>query len=244
VRAIGLLGHSEGGLIAPLAADGNADVAFMVLLAGPAVDGNTVIISQSRAIAAADGNPPAAVDAIEAQQRAVYACFGAIEQPLAELDACLVEVLADQGIGEADSAPLRAQVETPGWRYFVAYDPAPVLRRTRVPALALNGSLDVQVVASVNIPAFEAAFAEARNARASVLELEGLNHMFQHATTGSFREYAQIEETMAPEVLTQISEWIRSARALHQPEARLLGSRRGAHSSLVRSRTWYVVRTT
>lgn len=79
---------------------------------------------------------------------------------------------------------------------------------TLVPVLALNGSLDPQVLADVNVPALEAALQEAGNERASVLKLEGLNHLFQHATTGSPREYAQIQETMAPEVLTQISEWI------------------------------------
>jgi hypothetical protein len=83
-----------------------------------------------------------------------------------------------------------------------------VLRRTRVPVLALNGTLDLQVLASVNVPVLEAAFEEAGNEQASVFELEGLNHLFQHATTGSPKEYAQIEETMAPAVLAQISEWI------------------------------------
>jgi len=208
VSTIGLVGHSEGGLIGPLVADGNADVGFLVLLAGPAVDGKTVLISQSRAIAAADGTPPAALDAAEAQQRALYACVGAPEQPLAELDACLAGVLSEAGVSEADGAPIRAQLETPWLRWFMSYDPAPVLRRTLVPVLALNGSLDLQVLADVNVPALQAAFQEAGNERASVFELEGLNHLFQHATTGSPSEYARIQETMAPEVLTQISDWI------------------------------------
>lgn len=208
VGAIGLVGHSEGGLIAPLVADGNADVRFLVLLAGPAVDGKTLLISQARAIGAAAGDPPAVLDAAEAAQRALYACVGAPEQPLAELDACLVGVLSDEGVSEADGAPIRAQLEAPWLRWFLSYDPAPVLRRTLVPVLALNGSLDLQVLASVNVPAFEAAFQEAENERASVFELEGLNHFFQHATTGSPDEYVQIEETMAPAVLAQIAEWI------------------------------------
>jgi len=117
-------------------------------------------------------------------------------------------VLSEAGVSEADGAPIRAQLETPWLRWFMSYDPAPVLRRTLVPVLALNGSLDLQVLADVNVPALQAAFQEAGNERASVFELERLNHLFQHATTGSPSEYARIQETMAPEVLTQISDWI------------------------------------
>ena len=83
-----------------------------------------------------------------------------------------------------------------------------MLRRTLLPVLALNGSLDLQVLASVNVPALRAAFEAAGNERASVMELVGYNHLFQSATTGSPREYGQIEETMAPAVLTQITDWI------------------------------------
>jgi hypothetical protein len=90
-------------------------------------------------------------------------------------------------------------------RWFLTYDPAPVLRRTRVPVLALNGSLDLQVLASLNVSVMEAAFQEAGNEQASVFELSGLNHLFQHAVTGSPSEYGLIPETMAPEVLTQIA---------------------------------------
>jgi uncharacterized protein len=208
VGTIGLIGHSEGGIIAPLVADGNADVGFLVLLAGPAIDGEAVLVSQVRAIGAANGSPPAELDVVEAQQRALYACFEGPDQPLAELDACLSTVLASQAASEAETAPLRADLERPWMRWFMTYDPAPVLRRTLVPLLALNGSLDLQVLASLNVPALEAAFQEAGNERASVFELPGLNHLFQHATTGSPSEYAQIEETMAPEVLSQIAEWI------------------------------------
>ena len=206
LSAVGLAGHSEGGLIAPLVADGNSDVAFLVLLAAPAVDGKTILISQSRAIASADGASDAALDAAEAQQRALYACFDDLAATAAELDACLRGVLTSVGVSE--SAPLLAELERPWMRWFMTYDPVPVLRRTRIPVLALTGSLDLQVLTSVNVPPMRAAFQEAGNDQAVVSELEGLNHLFQHATTGSPAEYGSIAETMAPEVLTQIAEWI------------------------------------
>jgi alpha-beta hydrolase superfamily lysophospholipase len=208
VASVGLVGHSEGGLIAPLVADGNADVSFLVLLAGPSVDGATIILSQGRAIGAADGATPADLDASEAQQRAAFTCLEDPAAALAGVDACLRQALA--GLTEPELNPLLAQLESPWMRWFLTYDPAPVLRRTSVPVLALNGSLDLQVLASVNVPVMEAAFQEAGNERASVFELPGLNHLFQHAVTGSPSEYGPITETMAPEVLTQIAGWIGS----------------------------------
>ena len=210
VGSIGLVGHSEGGIVAPLAADENADVSFLVLLAAPGVDGRTIILSQQRAINAADGLPPAVVDAAAAQQEAIFACFEGPEQADEALDACLRQVLTGAGLGPAELASTLAQLEMPWWRWFVSYDPAPVLRRTQVPVLALNGSLDLQVLASVNLPPLRAALEEAGNTDATVSELPGYNHLFQRATTGSPSEYVQIEQTMAPEVLTQIADWIGS----------------------------------
>jgi pimeloyl-ACP methyl ester carboxylesterase len=226
VGSIGLVGHSEGGIVGPLAADGNAEVRFLVLLAGPGVDGETTILSQSRAIAAAQGATPAELDADEAQQRAVYACYrtpGAVEADAgtdagaladagevseADLDTCLRRELAAAGLSDADMAPLLAELESPWRRFFVTYDPVPVLQRSQVPVLALNGSLDLQVLADVNLPPIRAALEEAGNPSSLVTELPGLNHLFQHATTGAPDEYGTITETMSPDVPAQIIEWI------------------------------------
>jgi pimeloyl-ACP methyl ester carboxylesterase len=210
VGQIGLVGHSEGGLIAPLVADGSTDVGFLVLLAGPGVDGKTVLVSQSRAIGAANGLDAAELDASEELQHALYDCFGDPNDPLSTLDSCLREQLSSAGVSGEELASTLAQLETPWMRQFVVYDPAPVLRRTQVPVLALNGSLDLQVLASVNVPALERAFREGGNAQAVVEDLPELNHLFQHAMTGSPAEYGLIDETMAAEVLTRIADWIES----------------------------------
>lgn len=207
VGQVGLVGHSEGGLIAPLAADGN-DVGFLVLLAGPGVDGKTLLVSQSRAIGAANGASAVELDENQALQQALYDCFGDPDDAVAALDACLRQELTKVGVSGEELAAILAQLETPWMRQFVVYDPAPVLRRTQIPVLALNGSLDLQVLASENVPALERAFQEGGNVQAAVEELPGLNHLFQHAMTGSPAEYGRIEETMDPEVLTRIADWI------------------------------------
>ena len=222
VGHIGLVGHSEGGLIAPIVAEGDAGIAFLVLLAGPAVNGASIILSQGRAIGAAQGASAAELDANEALQRALFACFGSggstvdagtdaapvSERGDAAVDACLRQVLTGAGLSGAELDGNLRQFESPWMRFFATYDPAPALRRVRVPVLALNGSLDLQVLASLNLPILRQALAEAGNARSLVSELPGLNHLFQHAMTGAPAEYGAITETIAPEVLSQITGWI------------------------------------
>jgi pimeloyl-ACP methyl ester carboxylesterase len=208
VATLGLAGHSEGGLLAPLVAREKSEVDFLVLLAAPGVDGKTILISQSRAVAAAQGVPGPELDAVEAQQQAAYACFGAPDAPIAALDACLRAALV--GVTGADLEATLTTLETPWMRYFVTYDPAPVLRQTQIPVLALNGSLDLQVLAPLNLGAIDSALREAENPAVSIRELAGLNHLFQHAVTGLPSEYGSIEETFAPEALTLITDWIAS----------------------------------
>lgn len=207
VSVIGLIGHSEGGLIAPMVADGNADVGFIVLLAGPGVPGGEVFVTQDRAIAAAAGAPASELDAAEAIERRLFACFRETSDAT-ELDQKLRAILASEGVTGADQDDTVATLNTPWMRYFVTADPIPVLARTTIPVLALTGSLDLQVLADVNLPPIQDALQTAGNTRATVKKLAGLNHLFQHAGTGSPAEYGAIAETMAPDVLSQISSWI------------------------------------
>jgi pimeloyl-ACP methyl ester carboxylesterase len=204
---IGLIGHSEGGLLGPMAADANPDVAFLVLLAGPGVPGDQTLISQAHAISVAEGTPPAQLAQADALNPRIYACFRATSDPK-ELETQLRAVLASSGATAAQQASALAELTTPWMRFFVTYDPAPVLTRTRIPVLALNGSLDLQVLPDLNLPPIQQALQDAGNQQATVQKLEGLNHLFQHATTGSPMEYGTIDETMAPEVLAQIAGWI------------------------------------
>jgi uncharacterized protein len=205
--AIGLVGHSEGGIVGPMAADGNPDVAFLVLLAGPGESGDQIIIHQDRAIGAAMGVPPDQLDQQEALDKSLYACFYQTSDP-AVLDQLLRAVLTQAGVTGAEQDATVAGLNTPWMRYFVTYDPIPVLKRTRIPVLALDGSLDTQVVADQNLPPIQAALTAAGNLDATTQKLPGLNHLFQHAITGSPTEYGEITETMAPEVLAEVPDWI------------------------------------
>jgi fermentation-respiration switch protein FrsA (DUF1100 family) len=126
-------------------------------------------------------------------------------------EAALGPALRQKLIGLVPEAQIDAQIATlrsPWYRFFLAYDPAPALRSLRCPVLALNGEKDLQVPAGPNAAAIRAALEAGGNTRSQVEELPGLNHLFQHATTGSPNEYARIEETIAPEVLEKISTWI------------------------------------
>jgi fermentation-respiration switch protein FrsA (DUF1100 family) len=107
---------------------------------------------------------------------------------------------------EMDGALLVNQVSGPWFRYFLTYDPAPNLARIRVPVLALDGSLDRQVPPVENLAAIRAAMNNNRDFTA--IELPGLNHLFQPATTGAVGEYADIETTVAPVALQTMGDWL------------------------------------
>jgi hypothetical protein len=109
-----------------------------------------------------------------------------------------------------------AQINGPWFRFFLSFDPADVLRRVRVPVLAINGEKDLQVPAKSNLAAIEQALREGGNQDVTTVELAGLNHLFQTAESGSPSEYSTIEETMAPEALETISGWIRRATGLER----------------------------
>lgn len=204
-KRIGLIGHSEGGLIAPLAVRDNPDVAFAVLWAGTAVSGREVIVEQVRAVARSNGGTPEQVAAAGEQERKlVDAIAGARDD--ASAYAAAIKVVSPNG--PPSEAMARGIKRSSGawFRNFVNYDPAPTLRALRIPVLALVGGKDVQVVASQNTPALRAALAG--NPRAKVMELPGLNHLFQTAGTGSPAEYGKIEETIAPSALKIMGDWI------------------------------------
>lgn len=106
---------------------------------------------------------------------------------------------------------MRSQLDimtSPCMRHFLGYDPAPTLKRVRVPVLAINGLLDLQVPAQQNLPAIEAALKAGGNTSVKIVELRDLNHLFQKATTGSPAEYGRIEETINPQALSVIGEWV------------------------------------
>jgi len=206
LRKIGLIGHSEGGVIAPMIAARNHDVAFIVMMAGTGVPGDQVLVAQSEAIEVASGNDPAAAARNAAKEKDMLTLVETEKDP-----DILAKKLREKMAGDVPDALIGLQMKqlTSAWfRYFLTYDPATALRKVTCPVLVLNGSLDKQVLPSQNLPAIRKALEEAGNQHAEIDELPGLNHLFQTAKTGAPAEYAQIEETMSPVALEKISAWI------------------------------------
>ncbi len=216
---IGLLGHSEGAVAAPLAASQSSDVAFVVMLAGTGVPGAEVLLLQTERIARAEGTPEERIQKQSAAIRKMIDALGAASDPAAR-DAKLRQA-ARESVATLTPDELRAAggadglVErdvqffgSPWFRYFVGYDPRPALRQVKVPVLALDGELDLQVIPDQNLPEIEKALKEAGNKDFTLKRLPGLNHLFQPAKTGSPSEYAKSEITMAPVVLDTVTAWI------------------------------------
>lgn len=216
---IGLIGHSEGGCIAPMAAVKSSDVSFIVLLAGTGVTGDLVIESQIAGSLKAGGVDQARIDSAIDDQRRIDAVVRTETNPdLAKekIRRIIVDALSKldeerkRAIGDHD-AYVNAQVKaatSPWFRFFVTHDPKETLREVKCPVLAVNGSLDVQVVASLNLPAIEQALRAGKNPDFTVKELPGLNHLFQTAKTGGAEEYARIEETLSPVAMETVAKWI------------------------------------
>lgn len=223
--AIGLIGHSEGGLIAPMVAAESDDVAWIVLMAGPGLPGDSILILQAELIARASGAPDTAIRWNQELQRTLFRILreepsdsAARERVRAALRAFHERTRAALGQRPAEGTEAEAreaaieqqvrQVVTPWYRYFIDYDPRPTLRRVKVPVLALNGSLDLQVPSDPNLAAIREALEQGGNRNVTIIEFPGLNHLFQTAKTGAPAEYAEIEETIAPAVLETIAEWV------------------------------------
>jgi pimeloyl-ACP methyl ester carboxylesterase len=206
---IGLLGHSEGGIIAPAVAAADKSVAFVVMIAGPTIRGDRLFVLQSAMTAKAYGAPDDYIVRRKIFDQELYDTILSAPSDAVALDRA--KVVVAKGVAEKIVDPNEAetlpQADTRPWeRYFLAYDPAPILARLTVPVLALNGSLDVQVPAKEDLAAAREALKN--NSNATVTELPGMNHLLQDAKTGAPSEYNDIEETMSPAALKIINDWV------------------------------------
>jgi len=203
---IGLIGHSEGGVIAPMVAARNKDVAFIVMMAGTGVPGDQILVAQNEAIQIASGKTPAEA-AKDAAKEAEMLKLVETEKDEAALEKELKEKMTGD-VPEAQIGMQIKQITSPWMRFFLTYDPAVALRKVTCPVLAINGALDKQVLPSQNLPPIRKALQESGNQHFEVDELPGLNHLFQTAKTGAPIEYAAIEETISPVALDKMSSWI------------------------------------
>jgi fermentation-respiration switch protein FrsA (DUF1100 family) len=205
-QKIGLIGHSEGGMIAPMIAARNHSVAFIVMMAGTGVPGDAVLAEQTKLILMADGVSPEMAEQKKESELEVTALVKQ-ETNSAALEKKLREKFSGQ-FTEAQLSESIMQMNSPWMRYFISYDPAVALSKVTCPVLVLNGEKDLQVPPKQNLPAIRKALEAGGNKHFEIVELPGLNHLFQTAKTGSPSEYAQIEETIAPIALETMASWI------------------------------------
>ena len=205
-RKIGLVGHSEGGIEAPMIAAHNPDIAFVVMMAGPGVRGDEILEKQVVLIGRAAGKSQADVEKDAAVQREVLATIKK-DTDSAVLEKDLRAVMAGK-VPEAQMGMQIKMVSSPWFRDFLLYDPAATLSKLTCPVLDINGEKDLQVPPEQNLPPIRKALEAGGNKNFEVVELPGLNHLFQTAKTGGIAEYSEIEETMSPVVLEKVASWI------------------------------------
>jgi uncharacterized protein len=208
---IGLIGHSEGAIIAPYLAAHSQHVAWMVLLAAPATKGEDTLLNQSELIGRAGGLTDDQLDASLGFDQAAYTLVRQEKNP-AVLTEKLVTLVKSSGLDAAlPPSTLETQLRmltSPWFRFFLDYDPLPNLKLVKCPVLALYGQKDLQVAAKANMPLLEDTLREAGDTQVEVKELPELNHLFQRAYLGTPSEYAAIEETFSPEALKLIVDWV------------------------------------
>ncbi len=217
-RKIGLIGHSEGGIIAPMVAARSKDVGFIVMLAGTGIRGDSLLLLQEEAIYKVSGVSETAVKQLLTINRQIFSkiinATGLVTTQ--DLEACITTGMKEKLMAIAPEGmtadvyidQLISGLTSPWMQYFLRYDPAPALEKVKCPVLAVNGDMDLQVPSKVNLAAIRKALEKGGNKKFTITEYPGLNHLFQECFTGSPNEYATIEQTFSPVVLDDMANWI------------------------------------
>jgi hypothetical protein len=218
---IGLIGHSEGGLIAPMVAVRRKEVGFIVLLAGPGISGKRILLAQEALIERASGEREEVIRDLAAADSGAYDLVAGTKD-IDTLKTALTSYFTDRlkvdttfaktaGADQGQFIAMQVkQLATPWMKYFIQYDPAPTLQRVKCPVLALDGSKDLQVPPEIDLAAIKKALEKGGNTDITTVELPDLNHLFQECKTGSPAEYAGIEQTFSPLALDEMTKWILS----------------------------------
>jgi len=217
---LGLVGHSEGGMIAPIVATKDPSVKFIVLLAGPGIPISELMVQQGRDQMMMSGLSDSAIVANSAINRKIYAA-AVQHQKLnnndfkEKLDSALAQVFRENAGATVSETVVAERVKStskqltdPWFRYFIAFNPQTYLQKLRCPVLAINGTLDMQVSSDSNLGGIRESLLKAGNKKFEIFPIKNLNHLLQLSQTGSVTEYAQIEETVNPQALEKVSFWI------------------------------------
>ena len=219
---IGLAGHSEGGLIAPMVCGLRDDISFVVLMAATGVDGLTIINSQTEAMLRTEKTKPEEQQELEVGIKinrliATQAAKGSFDPDapefLKQIDT-LIKMLPEEDVEEArgniaDAIKSAESRLNSNWmKFFITYDPRPALTKINCPVLVIIGSKDLQVLPDLNMPEIEKSLVAGGNKDFEMVTIEGLNHLFQKCETGSMNEYITIQETWNLEAMSRIGDWI------------------------------------
>ncbi len=217
-KNIGLTGHSEGGMIAPIVATKNKDVKFLVLMAGPGIPIDRLMELQTYWVVKSSGATEQAAKKSAEDNKVIYDFMknyrgNHLQQ---DLEPFVLEALKKSDETKKlpdDQIKMMANQQTkilssPWFEYFIKFNPQDYLSKLKMPILAINGSLDVQVTPKENLEGIRQALKKAGNKKSEIIELAGLNHLFQEAKTGAPSEYSQIEQTISPKALEIMTNWI------------------------------------
>ncbi|MBL0267748.1 MAG: alpha/beta fold hydrolase [Chitinophagaceae bacterium] len=223
-KQIGLIGHSEGGMIAPMVAAERKDIAYIVLMAGPGVPCMDLLVEQNIAIYQSYGIPENAAAALRPVFKKI--ATAATQSPDMKTGFTQASAAAEEWAAQTDTATLRLlemtqkkdrdkyirelilTMSNPWFRYFLSFDPAPYLQQLKCAVLAINGGKDIQVLPKQNLPGIETALKKSKSKNYLVKELPGLNHLFQTCKECTIEEYRAIEETIAPIALETMGDWL------------------------------------
>ena len=216
---IGIAGHSEGGLIAPIVASKNPDVAFIVLMAGSAIPGDELMLLQNYMMGKANGMPEEELTKLGAINRQIYDAIKTEMEPnplRAKLqtifDQQLKPIFISKGIPKDQAAQYVdmqvVEMASAWYSNFIRYNPAPVLDKVQCPVLAINGDKDLQVASTANLDAIKRSAERSGNKKVTTKVLPGLNHLIQESKTGSPTEYGELEQTFSPVAMKEITDWV------------------------------------
>lgn len=207
IAGIGLAGHSEGGMIAPMVANRSPDVGFVILMAGTSVPAAAVLLEQQKLISRAMGLPESFIEKNAEREKTLIDIARQEPDPKAALEKMRATIPDTPELKPVMDQQF-AMANTAWFRWFINYDPGPALKQLKQPVLILSGALDLQVSPAQNLPVFAQDLEAGGNKDYEIVKFAGLNHLFQHAHTGAPGEYSTIDETISPQVLDVITGWI------------------------------------
>jgi pimeloyl-ACP methyl ester carboxylesterase len=223
-KKLGLIGHSEGGMIAPMVATQRQDINFIVLLAGPGVKITELMAGQNAAVLRSAGISQKAVEAYiplykEMTRQIIRAsdtmiALAAVKKTMSDwithTDAALVKELDMQDAGKRDAIAVNLvqAMSSPWYKYFLSFDPEVYLEKLKCRVLAINGDKDIQVISGQNLSGIEASLKKSKVNHYTIKEIPGLNHLFQSCKKCTVQEYGELEETFSPIALQIIGEWL------------------------------------